>query len=186
MVQRHCQCAKPVFVWKVLLPLPAGGFQMRRRNWNGLQPRTMPQAVEWCIDFALDKHNLSKERIADRMALPTHSVLYKWCQTGKIPAVQIPNLEHVCGINFVTRYLAAANGKLLIDLPTGRNANAEDMQHLQATLHAAAGALLTFYAGKQTAADTLDAIHAGLQSLAWHRGNVQQHAQPQLELGDPS
>ncbi|MCW5481729.1 hypothetical protein IGB00_35135, partial [Pseudomonas aeruginosa] len=44
----------------------------------------------------------------------------------------------------------------------------------QGVLHNATGALMAFYDGKQTAEQTLDAIRAGLESLAWHHGNVDQ------------
>ncbi|MBY9178666.1 hypothetical protein ISG45_32350, partial [Pseudomonas aeruginosa] len=47
----------------------------------------------------------------------------------------------------------------------------------------ATGALMAFYDGKQTAEQTLDAIRAGLESLAWHHGNVAQAETPQLDFG---
>ncbi|EPO8089461.1 hypothetical protein [Pseudomonas aeruginosa] len=156
---------------------------MSRRNWKRAQPRTMCQAVEWSLEFAAE-HRLNAERIGERMGLPSHWVIYKWASEGRMPAVLIPAFEHACGINLVSRWLAATGGKLLVDLPTGRNCTAEDMQELQAVLHTTTGALLAFYSGAADAAATLGAIQVGLESLAWHRGNVQQHAHPQLELGD--
>lgn len=157
---------------------------MRRRNWKTLQPNSLRQAIELCMEHARIKRNLSPERIGERMGLPSHWVLYKWATEARLPAVQIVNFETVCGINLVSRWLAAAGGKLLIDMPTGRTGSADDMQALQAQLHAATGALMTFYAGDAEAQATLAAVQQALEGLAWHRGNVQQHAHPQLELGD--
>lgn len=157
---------------------------MKRRNWKHLQPSSLRQALEWCKDHARERRQLSVERIAERMGMPDHSALYKWLANGRMPAVLIPVYEDVCGINLVSRWLAAAGGKLLIDLPTGRDCNAKDMQELQAVLHTAIGALMAFHDGTADSTETLTALHAGLEGLAWHRGNVQQHAQPQLELGE--
>ncbi|CAD5107213.1 hypothetical protein [Zestomonas carbonaria] len=156
---------------------------MKRRNWKQAQPSSVRQALEWSLDFALERHNLSVERVAERMGLANHWSLYKWVSEGRMPLVMVPAFENVCGINLVSRWLASTGGKLLIDLPTGRLCKAEDMQELQAVLHTATGALLAFYNGTADAVQTLGAIQAGLEGLAWHRGNVQQHATPQLELG---
>lgn len=157
---------------------------MKRRSWKSAQPSSIRQALEWSLEFARERHNLSVERVAERMSLTNHWVLYKWAAEGRMPAVSIPAFEHVCGINLVSRWLAAAGGKLLIDLPTGRNCKAGDVQQLQEVLHAATGALLAFYAGTTDAPTALADVQAGLEQLAWHRGNVQQHAHPQLELGE--
>ncbi|WP_373389012.1 hypothetical protein [Pseudomonas alcaligenes] len=143
----------------------------------------MCQAVEWSLEFALE-HRLNAERIAERMGLPSHWVIYKWASEGRMPAVLIPAFEHACGINMVSRWLASTSGKLLVDLPTGRNCTADDMQELQVVLHHTTGALMAFYNGTADADATLGALQSGLEALAWHRGNVAQHAHPQLELGE--
>lgn len=156
---------------------------MRRRNWKSAQPSSIRQALEWSLEFAKERHNLGVERIAERMGQPNHWALYKWVSEGRMPAVMIPAFEHVCGINLISRWLAATGGKLLVDIPTGRRCSAQDMQELQTVLTATTGALLAFYSGTATAGDTLAAVQAGLEALAWHRGNVAQHEHPQLELG---
>lgn len=156
---------------------------MKRRNWKTAQPSSIRQALEWSLEYAKERHNLSVERIAERMGQANHWALYKWISEGRMPAVLIPAFEHVCGINLVSRWLASTGGKLLVDIPTGRGCSAQDMQELQAVLTTTIGALLAFYNATADADSTLGAIQAGLESLAWHRGNVQQHAHPQLELG---
>lgn len=42
---------------------------MSRRNWKRWQPATLRDALKGCKDFALERHNLSVERIAERMGL---------------------------------------------------------------------------------------------------------------------
>ncbi len=162
------------------------GLPMKRRNWKNTQPTNLRQALEWCKDHGRERRRLSVERIAEQMGLPDHSALYKWLANGRMPAVLIPVYEQVCGINLVSRWLAASAGKVLIDIPTGRASSPSDIQSLQAVLHQAAGALMAFYADEQDAAATLCAIQSGLEELAWHRGNVQQHAHPQFDFGEQS
>ncbi len=157
---------------------------MSRVNWKRLQPNSVREALELCKDHARERHNLSVQRIADLLQLPDHYTLYKWLQTGRMPTIVIPAYESACGINLVSRWVAASAGKLLIDLPTGRKAGVQDVQQLQEVLLEATAALMAFYNGKQDADTTLNAIRNAMESLAWHRGNVIQHAQPQLELGD--
>jgi hypothetical protein len=157
---------------------------MTRRNWKRTQPNSLRHALELCKDYAKEKHNLSVERIAERMGEADHWTLYKWMQTGRIPAVAIPAYEAACGIDFVTRWLAGTSGKLLIAVPSGRKLKVNDVSTLQESLHSTVSALIDFYNGKAEQEATLAAVTNALESLAWHRGNVEQHNQPQLDLGD--
>lgn len=152
---------------------------MSRRNWKRVHPTSLRDALRLCKDHALDKKNYSVERIADLMGL-TSDLLYKWLANGRMPASVIPAYEHICGINYVTRWLAVSAGNLLIDVPSGRHADAEDMQALQELLHTAVGQLLQFYGGKAEAAAALAAIQQGMQGLAWHKINVEKHLQPEF------
>ena len=158
---------------------------MTRRNWKSWVPRSPAEAMEGCAQRALEKHNRGIERLAcDHLGQHNASTLYKWMGNGRLPLTLILPMERACGIPLITRYLAAAHGKMLIDIPTGGKTKPTDVQQLQTVLNEAVGALLAFSDGKQTATETLNALQAGLESLAWHHGNVQQHDQPQLELGD--
>ncbi|WP_420598615.1 hypothetical protein [Neptuniibacter sp.] len=153
-----------------------------RRSWKNCIPSNVRIALEGCKDYGKEKHNLSVEQIADRMGLADHWVLYKWINEGRMPINMITPYEHACGINLVSRWLAASNNRLLVEIPSGRNADAQDIQELQQQLHKVTGQLMKFYAGNSEAQETLNSIQTSMESLAWHRGNVQQHAQPQLEL----
>ncbi|MGY1949487.1 hypothetical protein [Pseudomonas pergaminensis] len=155
---------------------------MNRRRWKNVRPTSLRHALELCKDFAIDAHNKSVQRIADEMGLPDHWALYKWLQTGRMPANLIRPYERVCNCDYVTRWIAASAGRLTIDMPTGRNCNAQDTQVLQELLTTAAGKLLAFYAKNSEADETLAAIQEAMEGLAWHRGNVSQTQHPQLEL----
>lgn len=159
---------------------------MTRRIWKHWVPRSPAEAMEGCARRALERHNRGIERLAtEHLGQNNASTLYKWMGNGKLPLTLVLPFEHACGLPLITRYLAAAHGKLLVDVPVGKTCNATDVQQLQTVLHNATGALIAFYAGQQTAEETLDAIRAGLSSLAWHHGNVAKHETPQLDFGGP-
>ena len=152
-----------------------------RRNWKRIQPGSLRDALRLCKDHALDKKHYSVERIADLMDV-TADLLYKWLSTGRMPASSIPAYEHICGINFATRWLAASAGYLVIATPTGRDASAADMQVLQELLNTAVGNLLKFYDQRTDADAALAGIQQAMEGLAWHKGNVEKHDQPEFEF----
>lgn len=155
---------------------------MSRRRWKNMQPTSLRHALELCKDFAKEIQNKSVDRIADEMGVADHWSVYKWLQTGRMPANLIRPYERACGCDYVTRWIAASAGQLTIAIPTGRNCTAQDTQALQEVLTTAAGKLLAFYAKNCDADETLAAIQAAMEGLAWHRGNVHQTQTPQLEL----
>ena len=159
---------------------------MSRRNWKQIRPTSLRQALELCKDHGRERKNLSVERIAVEMGITDHWTLYKWFQTGRIPANLIRPFEVATGIDYVTRWLAASAGKLVIDIPTGRDIKPNDMQALQELINTAVGTLLQFYDGRAKAPDTLAAIQTAMEAMAWHHGNVGKHLQPELELGVPN
>lgn len=155
---------------------------MARRNWKRIRPNSLRHALELCKDYARDKHNLSIEQIAELMGLADHWALYKWLQNGRMPAVVIPAYEAACNTDFVTRWLSSRGGYLMVPMPTGRKIDTADVSALQESLHHTVTALMKFYAGNSEAEATLDAVASSMESLAWHRGNVEQYDCPQLEL----
>jgi len=157
---------------------------MNHRAWKRLQPTSLRHAMELCKEHAREQHNLYVERIAERMGITDHWTLYKWFQSGRMPVSLVRPFEETCGIDFITRWMAVSTGRLLIDIPLGRNATAEDIQALQTSLNDAVGHLLHFYAGKSEAVDTFAAIRHAMEGLVWHHGNVEKHLQPELEFGD--
>ncbi len=155
---------------------------MTRRNWKRLQPTTLRQALEWCKDHARERRNYSVERIAAHMGVEDHWTIYKWINSGRIPLVMVRPFEDACGIDFATRWLAASAGKLLLDVPTGRLGDAEDINELQALLTETVRRLISFYTLRDDPEQTLAAIRAAMEGLAAHHGNVEHYAQPDLDL----
>lgn len=155
---------------------------MRRRNWKSYRPTSLRDAIEACLDFAMEKHRRDIERVATLMGLTSKWALYKWVSKGNIPARAITAFEHACGCHYLTAYLGVAAGKLLIDFPTGRVAGAGDINAVQAACTEAVGALLKFAKKKVGADATLETLQHALQLLAHEHANVQRFAQPELTL----
>lgn len=155
---------------------------MRKRNWKKVWPGSLRDALNLCTEYARETRHLSVERIADQMGVVDHWTLRKWIQNGRFPLNMVRSFENVCGINLATRWLAASGDYLLIDIPKGRNADASDINVLQETLNTAAGQLIQFYSKKINAEDAMSAIQNALEGLAWHRGNVKKHMEPELDF----
>ena len=118
------------------------------------------------------------------MGLEDHWALYKWLANGRMPLVNLHAYEHACGIDLVTRYLAATAGKLLVDIPKGRQAQPTDMVELNTGFAQALQLLTDFYAGgpKACPATTLEALRNHLEQVAYHQRNVAAYATPELEF----
>lgn len=156
---------------------------MTRRNWKQVRANSATHALRLCKEYAQDKHNLSIERIADRMGV-THDSLYKWLATGRLPFILLPAFEHACGCHFASEWAAASAGKVVINLPTGRTVQQGDLVELNTGFGAALQLLADFYSapGKADATQTLAALTTHLQQVAWHQANVAQFSTPELEF----
>ena len=154
----------------------------RRKFWKAYQPTSCRDALHQCKAFAQEVRNLSVERIADQMGLPDHWALYKWIENGRFPFVLIPAYEAATGINLPSRWLAATGRKLLVDMPIGKAADADDLVQLGTGFQQAVQLLSDFYKanGGADAAPVLDALRAHLQSVAFHHANVAGFAEPEL------
>ncbi len=155
-----------------------------RRDWKRLQPTSLRHALELCKDHARIKLNRSVERIADEMGIADHWTVYKWLQSGRIPANLIRPYETACGIDYITRWVAASAGKLLVDIPCGRKLTSTDVVTLHNGFGSALQLLTDFYAGKVESCVTLAALTAHMDDVAWHRGNVAQFATPELDFSN--
>lgn len=155
---------------------------MTRRNWKRVEPTSFSDALVLCKDYAQEAHNLSVARIADLMAEHSQHTVYGWLNDGSIPGKKIAAYQHVCQADFITRWLAHGDGKLLVKVPVGRQAGPMDIGVLQEQTTMAITALIHFAAGKATEADTIGALTKAMEALAWHRENVGKTGQPELEL----
>lgn len=156
---------------------------MTRRNWKQARPTSLVEALRLCKEFAQARHNLSVERIADRMGV-THDSLYKWLGTGRMPAILVPTYELACGCSFASVWLATSAGKLVIDMPTGRQASSQDLMDMNSGCAGALQLLTAFYASPATADTdaTMAALRAHLDQVAYHHHNVASYATPELEF----
>ncbi len=157
---------------------------MSPRNWKKVQPTSLRHALELSKDYAREVKRRSVDRIAELMGEESHWTVYGWLRDGSIPGKKIPAFQHACGCDFVTRWLAHSEGKLLIDIPPGRQVHAEDVQQLQGTLNSAVGALLGFASGRLDADQVGAEINGALEALAWHRENAARYRQPELDLSN--
>lgn len=157
---------------------------MTRRNWKRVQPTSLRDALELCKEHARERHNKSMERIAEDMGMADHWALYKYLQNGRMPTNLLRPYQIACGINLVSRWLAASEGKLLLDIPSGRGIKASDLTDAHAGFAAAMQLISDFYAGRADQAETLEAIAEHLQQMGWHHANVQQHATPELDFNE--
>ena len=78
--------------------------------------------------------------------------------------------------------MAASNGRLLVQIATGRKLNHTDVAELHEHFAKALQLMTEFYAKPGDPAETLAALTTHMEHVAWHRQNVAQHANPQLEL----
>lgn len=154
----------------------------RSRFWKRCTPSSLRAAVDGSIDFAHEAHNLSMDRLAERLRLGSTSALYKRLEALNLKITEVKAFEHACGIDLLTRYFVASSGRIVIEIPTGRAASAADIQALQSALHEAVGALIQFYAGQTATEETMQAVTAAMADLAAHRINVSKYSQPELEL----
>ena len=156
----------------------------RRKFWKTYQPTTLRAALEGCKEHAREARNLSVERIADQMGLPDHWALYKWIESGRFPFVLIPAYESACGINLPSRWLAATQRRLLVDMPVGRAATEDDLVQLGTGFQQAVQLLSDFYKsnGATDPAPVLDALRSHLESVAHHHINVAGFSQPELDF----
>lgn len=153
-------------------------------NWNRMQPSSLRHALELCKDHARVKKNMSVEKIADAMGVTDHWIIYKWFQTGRIPANLIHPYEYACGINYVSRWIAASAGNMLVPIPSGRCLKATDVIELHNGFGLALQLLTDLYAGKADVQQTLDALTSHMVDVAWHQRNVAEFATPQLPFTD--
>jgi hypothetical protein len=154
----------------------------RVRFWKYRVPSSLKAAFDESLEYAREAYNLSVDRVAELMGLDSKWVLYKWVGENRMPAGLVLPFSHACGIDLVQRYYAAATGKLVIPMPVGRTASAEDINALQSDTTAAIAALLSFYQGELGAAETQTALMSAMQQLGWHSANVAKHDQPELDF----
>lgn len=156
---------------------------MKSANWKKVRPTSVCNAMRLCKDYALAVHRRKVDTIAELMG-ETADNLYKWMANGRMPAILIPAFEHACGVDYLSRYLASTNHRIVIDIPRGRAPTETEVSDLQEASAECVRHLVRFYKGKALAEEVLDAIAHALRHLAWHQANVQKQTSPELPLFD--
>lgn len=157
---------------------------MATPNWKRFRASNLREAMRACKDFALERHKLSVARIAELMGDVTEDTLYGWLSKGRMPAVLIPTFEHVCGANFVTDWLAASAGRMVIAMPKGHKVSEAELLQINADCTAAMSQLAAFYAdpSKVDTAELMELLQRHLEQVAFQHHNVGQYIAPELEF----
>ena len=155
---------------------------MTRRHSSPV-PSSLRAAFEADKAHALKHRRLNVERLAELLGT-TPATLYKWIETDSMPCRALIAWQHLTGANNVVRYLASREGAVVLPVPPGRSVTAEDINELQTVLTAAPAALLDLKAGRIDRDACVAALTGGMESLAWHRANVERYEQPELEFSD--
>lgn len=154
--------------------------QRRKINWKRVQPHSLRHGSELCVRHAGDRMNRSVEQIAEIMAEASHFTLYKWLESGRMPALKIRAFEHACGADYMTQYLAHSAGYLLVKVPTGRQAEHRELNELSKFAHEVLGLLLEFYDSQEKPEEAVQAVTRLMEDLAFQRGNIEKFKQPEL------
>ena len=147
--------------------------------WKRLQPSNLRDALRLCKEYARQINRLTVPTIAEPID-ETEDTLYKWLSTGKMPATKIPAYEHVCGIDYVTQYLAFRSHKLMIDIPSGAAATELEINELQSIISEGMTLLIRFYKDGENQQKTIEGLTQIMGGMAFHKENIQR--QPELPL----
>ena len=103
--------------------------------------------------------------VADAMGV-NRDVLYKWAQTGRMPAVHVPDFEKACADAAVTRVLAAAQGYLLVPISVDTQTPQLDMARVHCQVASAMLAAATAQVDAGQADEAVRTITQAINSLA--------------------
>lgn len=152
-----------------------------RKNWNKIVPNSPVHALQLCKEFAVDKHQMSIERIADRMGT-TRESLYKYISNGTMHASMLIAFEQACGKAYMTQYSAHSQGFLLVEAPSGKRAKTKDVIELQALMVQVAGLILRAFDGTADIGETVALIKKLMEDLAYQERNLTSFESPQMAL----
>ena len=157
---------------------------MPPRNWKRFRANNLRDAMRACKDFALEKHQLSVARIAELMGDVTEDSLYGWLSKGRMPVALVPTFELVCGAHFVSDWLAASAGRMVIAMPKGRKPSEAELHQITEGCSTAMRKLAAFYAdpAKVDTAELMELLQRHLEQVAFQHRNVGQYIAPELEF----
>lgn len=154
---------------------------MSRQNWNQLVPQSLSGALQLNKDFAISTKQMSVPRIADRIGCSTDS-LYKYLGGATMPAnLLIPFME-ACHRVYPLQYMAHSLNLLLIPMPRGRKAEHKTLVQLNMFCSQVMALMLSLQSGEANSKDVVNHLTLLLESIAYHRAEVQKQVQPELDL----
>jgi hypothetical protein len=159
---------------------------MTRAAWNRKQAHSLRNAMELCVNYAKAELNRSVEQVAELMGEASHFTLYKWMESGRMPAIRVKPFEHACGIDFVTRFNGQSAGYLMVKMPVGRKVKHRDVNELSRYAHEVLGMVMDFYETHESPDEAVAGLSQLMEDLAFQRGNIEKHKQPELLLGEES
>tara|TARA_R110002050_G_scaffold269917_1_gene412453 strand:- start:63812 stop:64300 length:489 start_codon:yes stop_codon:yes gene_type:complete len=147
--------------------------------WKKLQATSLKEAFRLDKEYAREIKRLTVPAIAELMGASEDS-LYKWLSNASMPTNLVPSYEHICGIDFITQYLAIRSHKLLIDIPTGRQAAEIGLAEFQQLSADTTSLLVKHYQNGGEIDQTVEALTKLMAGAAFHRANIK--TQPELEF----
>lgn len=157
---------------------------MPPRNWKRFRANNLRDAMRACKDYAQEKRQLSVARIAELMGDVTEDSLYGWLSKGRMPVALVPTFELVCGAHFVSDWLAASAGRMVIAMPKGRKASEAELHQITESCSTAMRKLAAFYADptREDTAELMELLQRHLEQVAFQHHNVGQYITPELEF----
>lgn len=154
---------------------------MRKRRWKSIRPTNLSEAMELCIEFAVERRRPIKV-IADLMGVEIKT-LYRWLADTSMPLNRIRQFETFCGVSFISDYLCLAHGdKVVVSIPAGKKAGVADLAEVQGNFAEAIALLSRFYQNGDALEQTVSALTTTLTQLAYQRSNVMKTGTPELEM----
>jgi hypothetical protein len=154
---------------------------MVARTWKPIRPaHSIGHANELCLGEALKRRNRGIKTVAGLMGVK-QDTLYKWLAEDRTPVCAVAPFENACGAHYLTDYLSAQAGRLVVAMPSGR-ATTMDLAALQVLNGEVLTLLMRCYQKQSTPQETADALTGLICELAFHRANVARMDAPELDL----
>ncbi|MGQ0711004.1 MAG: hypothetical protein ACT4NV_14805 [Rhodoferax sp.] len=126
-------------------------------------------AIRDCLDHAKRALYRDVASVAELMGLENKWVLFKWSETGRMPAIAIPAFEEACGSNALSKCLADAGGTLTIPAPTGRLARVTTSAEAHHVTAMAIAKAVSAEIDPSKTDEAVRAINGAIEALAWLR-----------------
>lgn len=154
---------------------------VRKKLGRNLRPNNIFAAVRLCIDRATEQRRPYKV-VADKMGI-SEDKLYRWVAEGTIPTHSIRPFEEACGFTYISDYLVMAReNKIVITIPTGKNASVADLAELQGTFADVMTLLVRCYQRGEAVAGTVEALSQTILQLVYQRSNVLKMEEPEFDI----